>query len=100
MGKFAVQIVLGGTLLLCMGIAIAFFVKMGAEKKGRKVLLRFLGIEVAMLILVMAAFWVFLGPIQNIAMFIVLSVIVTMLANLPLAIVAKIIGVCVGRRRC
>ena len=96
MGQQLVQLVLGGATLVCVGIALIFFVKLVREKEGKRNLVKFFIIELLIFIATMLIMRIALGPVENISVFIIISLIYTVLANIPIGIIAGIISKIIG----
>lgn len=87
-----VQIVCLLLLLVSFAIVAVVMCKMTTSRNHRRVIPRLLLVESALVISVMIVMRIFTGPIRSVPGFIAGSVLVAMLANLPAAIVAKLIG--------
>jgi hypothetical protein len=90
------QLVLLAALLACVSIAAIIFSRLSVSDRPK--LLLFLLIEILIYIPVAVLLWVYAGPPGSVSGFIMVSVLLTMLANVPVAFVAKCIELVVGRR--
>lgn len=97
MYALAVKIILCLGLLACVGIACIILAKTMTAKEGRGTVLKFLVVEVLLFAFVVVVLFLVAGPPGNIGGFLFGSVFLTMLANIPAVIVAKIIGIFLGR---
>ena len=74
----------------CLPILVLY--KVLAPEGERPKFLKFLAIELVLLVSVPLLFLAFVGPPESISGFIIMSLVLTLLANLPAAIVVKVIG--------
>lgn len=94
-----VQLIVGIALIVCLAFGLFIFIKSLSEKQGRHVLFQFAGIEALIFILIMLTLLILVKRIQSIPVYIVISLIFTLFANIPLAIIAIIINFFIKKSR-
>ena len=86
-----VQVILVAAVIFCLGIAIVGFVRMSQKQEGEKTFVNFLLVELAIFLTLAVSLWFFLKEPKNILAILIFALLLTPLANLPVAIIAKII---------
>ena len=89
MGHF-VQAIFLVVLAVCALVAVLVFRRLLTSDRSK--LLSFLLVQVLICIPVVVLLWVYAGPPESVGGFLLVTVLLTMVGNLPIAIVAKIIG--------
>ena len=96
---FLVQIIMGGALLTVIILGIIVFIKSASQKGGKSSILKFLLIELLLVICSAVFLYVLSTPPVSISGLIIISIGLAMLANLPMAIIAKLIQVFFGKKK-
>lgn len=86
-----VQLILGVALLVCLGMGIAVFVKALSEKQGQKAVLQFAVIEASLFLLILLILLFSFKSDASFVAYVFMALIYTLLANIPLGIIALII---------
>ena len=94
---FLVQLILGLALFICLIIAVIVFINLLKNKEGKRVFLQLLGIESVVFIFILLLLQSFLK--ESFGLIITMSFIYTLLANIPIAIIAKVIEVIIRKRQ-
>ena len=94
-----VQFIMGLALIACLIIATIIFSKLLKQKEGKNIFLQFLAIELAIFILILLTLKLSIKDIQGFAALIIISFFCTLFANIPLAIIAKIVEVVIRRKQ-